>query len=105
MRKALAQSMNAVAARLTLQVGPARVAQAAKRLGIRSQLAKDATLSLGTSEVTLLELTGAYNVFANGGRFAEPYVVRRVRSSRARCCLPVSRRRRRRSWRRRKSSP
>ena len=80
MRTALAKSVNAVAARLTLQVGPARVAQAAKRLGIRSPLAKDATISLGTSEVSLLELTGAYNVLANGGRFAEPYVVRQVRS-------------------------
>ena len=80
MRAALAKSVNAVAARLTLQVGPARVAQAAKRLGIRSPLAKDATISLGTSEVALLELTGAYNVLANGGRFAEPYVVRQVRS-------------------------
>ena len=80
MRTALAKSVNSVAARLTLQVGPARVAQAAKRLGIRSPLAKDATISLGTSEVSLLELTGAYNVLANGGRFAEPYVVRQVRS-------------------------
>ena len=80
MRTALAKSVNAVAARLTLQVGPARVVQAAKRLGIRSPLAKDATISLGTSEVSLLELTGAYNVLANGGRFAEPYVVRQVRS-------------------------
>ena len=80
MRTALAMSVNGVAARLTLTVGPARVAQAAKRLGIRSPLAKDATLSLGTSEVSLLELTAAYNVLANGGRTAEPYVVRQVRA-------------------------
>ena len=80
LRTALAKSVNSVAARLTLKVGPARVAQSAKRLGIRSPLAKDATISLGTSEVSLLELTGAYNVIANGGRFAEPHVVRQVRS-------------------------
>jgi penicillin-binding protein 1A len=80
LRRALAKSVNSVAARLTLKVGPARVAQTAKRLGIRSPLAKDATISLGTSEVSLLELTGAYNVIANGGRFAEPYAVRQVRS-------------------------
>ena len=80
LRTALAKSMNAVAARLTMKVGPERVVQAAQRLGIRSPLAKDATIALGTSEVTLLELTGAYNVLANGGRFAEPYVVRQVRS-------------------------
>jgi penicillin-binding protein 1A len=80
LRTALAKSVNSVAARLTVQVGPARVAHVAKRLGIRSPIAKDATLSLGTSEVTLLELTGAYNVIANGGRAVEPYAVRRVRT-------------------------
>lgn len=82
LRTALAKSVNTVAARLALKVGPARVAQAAKRLGIRSPLAKDATISLGTSEVSLLELTGAYNVIASGGRAVEPYVVRQVRSAR-----------------------
>lgn len=81
LRTALSKSVNTVAARLTLKVGPSRVAAAAKRLGIRSPLARDATISLGTSEVSLLELTGAYNVIANGGRTAEPYVVRRVRSA------------------------
>ncbi len=81
LRTALAKSVNTVAARLALKVGPGRVAQTAKRLGIRSPLAKDATISLGTSEVSLLELTGAYNVIANGGRAAEPYVVRRVSSA------------------------
>lgn len=81
LRWALAKSVNTVAARLTLKVGPARVVAAAKRLGIRAPLAKDATIALGTSEVSLLELTGAYNVIANGGLAAEPYVVRRVRSA------------------------
>jgi penicillin-binding protein 1A len=64
--------------RLALKVGPARVAATARRLGIKSALGKDASLALGTSEVSLLELTGAYNVLANGGREAEPYVLRRV---------------------------
>lgn len=81
LRMALAKSVNSVAARLTLEVGPARVAQTARRLGVRAPLAKDATIALGTSEVSLLELTGAYNVIANGGHTAEPYVVRRVRSA------------------------
>lgn len=81
LRTALARSVNTVAARLALKVGPGRVVQTAKRLGIRSPLAKDATISLGTSEVSLLELTGAYNVIANGGRAAEPYIVRRVSSA------------------------
>ena len=78
MRAALSRSVNAVAVRLALKLGPARVAAAARRLGIQSPLRNDASLALGTSEVTLLELAGAYDVFANGGRAVEPYVVRRV---------------------------
>lgn len=78
LRSALARSVNTVAVRLALKVGPARVAATAHRLGIKSSLGKDASLALGTSEVSLLELTGAYNVLANGGRAVEPHVVRRV---------------------------
>lgn len=78
LREALARSVNTVAVRLALKVGPARVASTARRLGIASPLGRDASLALGTSEVSLLELTGAYNVLANGGRSAEPYVLRRV---------------------------
>jgi penicillin-binding protein 1A len=78
MRAALSRSVNAVAVRLALKLGPARVAAAARRLGIQSPLRTDASLALGTSEVTLLELAGAYDVFANGGRAVEPYVLRRV---------------------------
>jgi len=78
MRAALSRSVNAVAVRLALKLGPARVASTARRLGIASPLRADASLALGTSEVTLLELAGAYDAFANGGRAVEPYVVRRV---------------------------
>jgi penicillin-binding protein 1A len=53
----------------------------ARRLGIRSQLSADASLALGTSEVTLIELTGAYGVLAAGGRSLEPHLVTRVRTS------------------------
>jgi penicillin-binding protein 1A len=78
MRAALSRSVNAVAVRLALKLGPSRVAATARRLGIQSPLRKDASLALGTSEVSLLELAGAYDVFANGGRAVEPHVLRRV---------------------------
>jgi len=78
LRTALSRSVNSVAVRLAMKLGPSRVAAEARRAGIVSTLGKDASLALGTSEVTLLELTGAYDVFANGGRAIEPYVVRRV---------------------------
>jgi penicillin-binding protein 1A len=80
LRDALAQSMNAAAARLNLTVGPRKTAAVAHRLGIRSELRADASLALGTSEVTLLELTSAYGVLANGGREIDAHIVQRVRT-------------------------
>jgi penicillin-binding protein 1A len=80
LREALAHSMNAATARLHLTVGAGRTVAAARRLGIRSELRRDASLALGTSEVTLVELTGAYGVLANGGRTLEPHIIQRVRA-------------------------
>jgi penicillin-binding protein 1A len=79
--RALASSINTVAARLILDLGVDRVAATAHRLGIQSDLREDASLALGTSEVSLLELTGAYDVFANGGAAIEPHIIRRVRTA------------------------
>jgi penicillin-binding protein 1A len=79
LRQALSQSVNTVAVRLMLDAGPAKVAAMARRLGITSDLREDPSLALGTSEVSLLELTGAYGAFATGGRGVEPHIIRRVR--------------------------
>jgi penicillin-binding protein 1A len=81
LRDALALSMNAAAARLNMTVGPRKTAAVARRLGIRSELRADASLALGTSEVTLLELTSAYGVLANGGRELDAHIVQRVRTA------------------------
>ncbi|MGI9370872.1 MAG: transglycosylase domain-containing protein [Hyphomicrobiales bacterium] len=78
MKTALAKSSNAVAARLVSEVGPKSVADAAKKLGIRSKLTANATLALGTSEVNLLELVSAYAPFANGGNGVFPHVIKRI---------------------------
>lgn len=67
LRQALAESVNTIAVRLVEEVGPARVIATARRLGITSDLRGDATLALGTSEVSLLEMTTAYATLANGG--------------------------------------
>jgi penicillin-binding protein 1A len=83
LREALARSLNAATARLNMMVGPRRTAAVARRLGIRSELRAEASLALGTSEVTLVELTGAYAVLANGGREIEPHFIRRVRMGEA----------------------
>ncbi|MCC7251180.1 PBP1A family penicillin-binding protein [Hyphomicrobium sp.] len=80
LRNALAQSLNTVAVRLLLDAGADKVAATARRLGMKSPLRTDASLALGTSEVSLLDLTGAYAAFANGGYVNEPYAIRRVRT-------------------------
>ncbi len=79
--EALALSINTVAVRLAAEVSPQRVAEAAHRLGIASDLGDNLSIALGTSEVTPLELTAAYAPLANGGHLAAPYVVQRVRTS------------------------
>jgi penicillin-binding protein 1A len=75
---ALALSLNTVAAKLAAAVGPDAVASVAHRLGIVSALGKDASISLGTSEVTLLELTSAFVPFSNGGYPVTPFAVTRI---------------------------
>jgi penicillin-binding protein 1A len=79
LRDAFAQSINTVAARLAAEVGPWRVVRTARRLGIHSRLHDSPSIALGTAEVTLLELTGAYTPFANGGQGVLPYIITRVR--------------------------
>ena len=78
--QALAHSLNTVSVRLTLELGPAAVAKTAYRLGIASKLDPNPSLALGTSEVSLIELTSAYAPFANGGEAVTPHVVERVRN-------------------------
>jgi len=81
LRDSLAQSINTVAVRLASEVGPSNVVRTAQRLGIQSKLEDNPSIALGTSEVTLLELTSAYAPFANGGQGVLPHIVTRVRNS------------------------
>lgn len=78
MREALARSLNNAAVRILLDVGIRPVIDIVRRCGIRSPIAPYPSLALGTSPVTLLELTGAYGVFAAGGQRVEPVFIRRV---------------------------
>jgi penicillin-binding protein 1A len=73
LQEALAQSANTAAVRLLLQSGgPEAVARVAHRLGIESTLPEDASLALGTGDVSVLEMTAAYAPFFNGGRRVTP---------------------------------
>ncbi|HXL12756.1 MAG TPA: PBP1A family penicillin-binding protein [Bradyrhizobium sp.] len=78
--QALAMSLNTVAVRLGLEVGPKNVVRTAHRLGISSKLEANASIALGTSEVSLTELVGAYAPFANGGQAVSPHVVTKIRT-------------------------
>jgi penicillin-binding protein 1A len=78
--QALANSLNTVAVRLGLEVGAQNVVRTAHRLGISSKLEANASIALGTSEVSLTELVGAYVPFANGGHGISPHVVTRIRT-------------------------
>lgn len=71
-RRAIEESRNIPAVRLAQGVGLERVVATARRLGIASPLQVVPSLALGTSEVTLLEITGAYAALANGGRRVAP---------------------------------
>ncbi|MEK7702661.1 MAG: PBP1A family penicillin-binding protein [Nitrospirota bacterium] len=72
MREALTHSRNLAAINLLEQVGIAPVVSFAERLGIKSKLTRDLSLALGTSGVSLIELTAAYAVFANQGVKVRP---------------------------------
>lgn len=72
LRQAFAKSSNVAAARLTHQMGVARVTKAARDLGISTPIGNDASIALGTSTVSLLELTAAYAAVANGSYPVRP---------------------------------
>ena len=84
LRKALAVSQNIPAVRLIEMLGPLPVAQFGRRLGIASNLSPDLSLALGTSEVSLINLTAAYAVFPRQGKWIEPFGVMEVVDRRGR---------------------
>lgn len=79
LREAMARSMNSVAVQISERSGRENVAEVARRLGISSKLDTSASIALGTSEVTLLDLTGAYAALANGGRGVWSFGIEEVR--------------------------
>ena len=79
LKQALAMSLNTVAVKLGVEIGPRQVARTAQRLGIHSALKANPSLALGTSEVSPLEMATAYAAFANGGVGILPYAILEVR--------------------------
>lgn len=79
--RALSLSLNTVAVRVGLEVGPKTVVKTARRLGVQSELQPNASIALGTSEVTPLELVAAYAPFANGGVGVQPHIISQVKTA------------------------
>ncbi|MFQ6111408.1 MAG: penicillin-binding protein 1A, partial [Nitrospinota bacterium] len=75
LRRALEKSINVATVKLLDRVGPRRVVEYAKTMGIQSPIYPYLSMALGAFEVNLLELTSAYGVFATGGLRAEPMAI------------------------------
>ncbi|MEK6590261.1 MAG: PBP1A family penicillin-binding protein [Nitrospinota bacterium] len=78
LRAALTHSRNVITVKLLQSMGIKHALDFSKRLGIKSHLTPDLSLALGTSGVTLLELTSAYGVFANNGIRSEPMAIKSI---------------------------
>jgi penicillin-binding protein 1A len=77
-RQAMGRSMNRIAAYMIDKIGPQTVADLGKELGIQSYLAPVPSLCLGTSDVSLYELIGAYATFVNQGVYTEPIFINKI---------------------------
>jgi penicillin-binding protein 1A len=81
--EALTHSVNTVAVQLTYEVGRDKVGELARRFGLSSIPARPPlSVALGSKEVNLLELTGAYQVFQREGKLSQPYLIEQIESAR-----------------------
>ncbi|MFC1863048.1 penicillin-binding transpeptidase domain-containing protein [Thermodesulfobacteriota bacterium] len=77
-RTALIKSRNVITVKILKSIGVEKVMGYAKKLGIDSELCPDLSLALGSSGISLMELTTAYSVFANGGMLFEPFFINKI---------------------------
>jgi penicillin-binding protein 1A len=82
LQQAVEESVNVVTVKVQERIGVNRVVQVARRLGVASPLASNLSLALGTSDLTLLELTSAYSAVANQGVWMAPTAIRYITDSR-----------------------
>lgn len=78
LKKCLALSQNSCSAFLMKQIGPQPVIEMARRLGITSHIDPYPSICLGTPDISLYEMVGAYTAFANGGLYSKPYFVSKI---------------------------
>lgn len=78
LRNALTHSINVVTVKIAQDIGISYIRDYAKNLGISSPLHEDLSMALGSSSLSLFELTRAYAVFANGGRRFKPIPIKKI---------------------------
>lgn len=78
LKAAFARSINSIAVRLGQEMGITRIAETAHKMGIESPLDETPALSLGSSDINLLELANAYSTVANDGKYVKRVLVTRI---------------------------
>jgi penicillin-binding protein 1A len=78
LKHALANSVNTITARLTDMIGPDPIVKIAKNMGIKGDIPSVPSISLGTPDMTVYEMVGAYGTFANQGVYVKPVMVTRI---------------------------
>ena len=78
LRNGLANSVNLITAFMMKQVGPQAVVNVAKKMGITSDIPSYPSICLGTADVSLYEMVGAYSTYANKGVWTEPVYISRI---------------------------
>jgi penicillin-binding protein 1A len=78
LRKALTLSRNLVTIKLMKEIGIDYVIEYSRKMGIEAHLDRDLSLALGSSGLSLLEMTNAYSVFANEGNFISPIFIKKI---------------------------
>lgn len=78
-RSALAKSLNTVSVRFVYELGPRRVAETARSLGVRTPIRTDMSIALGSSEVTPMDMAAAYSSIARMGAPLEPVLIESIR--------------------------
>lgn len=89
MRDALAKSLNPVAARLIQQTGVDAVIQTARDLGVTEDIPRNNTIALGSGDITIYEMLGAYSTFANYGNYIKPEMIWRIEDANGRVITEV----------------
>ena len=89
LRDALAHSKNPVAVRLIESVSPKKVIQLARDLGVTQEMPNEYAIALGSSDITIYEMLGAYSSFANFGNYIKPEMVWRIEDANGRVIKEV----------------